>query len=455
MVQSERVTNLNANPLTKGKYVLYWMQQSQRVDYNHALEFAAEMANKSNVALVVFFAITPSFPEANLRHYYFMLSGIAEIYRALQARGIQFVVRIGDPIAGVVAMAKESVMLVTDCGYTSIQRSWRRDVAKRIDRTMIQVESDVVVPVTTASEKEEVGARTIRSKINRHLHDFLTPLKTVMVSRDSLNFKFDTVNVEDISGIIKRIKPDESVTEVKWIRGGSAQAHRTLEFFLEKRLSGFAKERNDPSKNHLSNLSPYLHFGQISPVYVAIEVAKRKSPDSDAFIEEMVIRRELSCNFTYYNKRYDRFDSIPEWAKNSLSKHDKDKRPQSYSLKTLEEAKTHDPYWNAAQLEMVYLGKMHGYMRMYWGKKIIEWTNNPQLAFKRALYLNNKYSLDGRDPNSFTGIAWCFGKHDRAWAQRAVFGKVRYMNDNGLKRKFDMDQYIKLVDKRIGEEKAG
>jgi deoxyribodipyrimidine photo-lyase len=200
--------------------------------------------------------------------------------------------------------------------------------------------------------------------------------------------------------------------------------------------------RNDPNKEYCSNLSPYLHFGQISPLTIALKIQATKDSNTGAFLEELIVRRELSMNYVYFNITYDSFDSLPSWAKTTLLKHAKDPRPYLYTEEELETAHTHDSFWNAAQREMTQTGKMHGYMRMYWGKKIIEWTSSPKEAFQLALRLNNKYELDGRDPNGFTGVAWCFGKHDRAWKERPIFGKVRYMNDAGLTRKFDMSTYI-------------
>ncbi|MGQ9671892.1 MAG: deoxyribodipyrimidine photo-lyase, partial [Candidatus Aminicenantales bacterium] len=189
----------------------------------------------------------------------------------------------------------------------------------------------------------------------------------------------------------------------------------------------------------------YLHFGQISPVYIALRAMKTKSRGADAFLEELIIRRELSLNFVFYNRNYDSFEALPAWAKQSLKSHEKNKRSSLYTLEEFEAASTHDPYWNAAQKEMLIKGKMHGYMRMYWGKKILEWCKTPEEAFRIALYLNNKYELDGRDPNGFAGVAWCLGKHDRPWPERPIFGNVRSMNDRGLKRKFDADKYVKMM----------
>jgi deoxyribodipyrimidine photo-lyase len=212
--------------------------------------------------------------------------------------------------------------------------------------------------------------------------------------------------------------------------------------FIKKKLDLYPVKRNDPNQDVTSHMSPYLHFGQISPLYIALRVIDSNSKGKEAYLEELIVRRELSHNYVFYNNKYDKYVSLPPWAKNTLNFHGRDKREYIYSLKDFEGAKTHDVYWNAAQKEMVLTGKMHGYMRMYWGKKILEWTKSPPEGFKIALYLNNKYELDGRDPNGYAGVAWCFGKHDRAWSERRVFGKIRYMNAAGLKRKFNADKYV-------------
>jgi deoxyribodipyrimidine photo-lyase len=259
--------------------------------------------------------------------------------------------------------------------------------------------------------------------------------------------KFDSIDLNNINKVTSTLNIDRSVKKVESFHGGTAKAKKHLENFIKIKLDHFQELRNDPSLDYLSNMSPYLHFGQISPVYIALRVLKTKSPGKEAFLEELLVRRELSMNFVFYNDNYDSFDGLPLWARKSLREHNRDKRKYLYTLKELENAKTHDSYWNAAQEEMKITGKMHGYMRMYWGKKILEWAKTPEKAFKIALYLNNKYELDGRDPNGFTGVAWCFGKHDRPWRERNIFGKIRYMNASGLKRKFDADQYVRKIEK--------
>jgi deoxyribodipyrimidine photo-lyase len=262
---------------------------------------------------------------------------------------------------------------------------------------------------------------------------------------ESLSLDFDSFDISDVGKAISKLHIDRTVQKVSSFQGGTQEARNHLEVFLEGKLDQFPELRNDPTLDYLSHMSPYLHFGQISPLFIALKASETKSPGTEAFLEELIVRRELSMNFVYYNKKYDLFEAVPEWAKKTLRAHKKDKRQYTYTLEELEPAKTHDPYWNAAQKEMVIKGKMHGYMRMYWGKKIIEWSRTPEGAFRSTLYLNNKYELDGRDPNGFTGVAWCFGKHDRPWGERPIFGNVRYMNDKGLRRKFDADGYVKRV----------
>jgi deoxyribodipyrimidine photo-lyase len=311
------------------------------------------------------------------------------------------------------------------------------------------VESDVVVPVEVASTKEEYAAATLRPKIQRLLDAYLLPLKENPVGKDSLSMRLGGLPMDDPGGLLQSLSIEKTVPAVKTFRGGTARAKMLLGDFIEQKLKYYGDRRNDPGLDYSSHMSPYLHFGQISPLYIALKVREKKGVSEEikkAYLEELVVRRELSMNFVHYNPRYDSLDAVPDWARRTLKEHGKDSREYRYSRSDLEKARTHDPYWNAAQKEMVLTGKMHNYMRMYWGKKILEWTPTPEEAFRVALYLNNRYELDGRDPNGFTGVAWCFGKHDRAWTERKIFGKVRYMNAAGLERKFDIGAYVRKVD---------
>lgn len=451
MIQTERVHILNDRSIRPGSYVLYWMQASQRTHYNHALEFAIRKANDLTMPIVVFFGITDRFPGANERHYVFMLEGLKEVRANLGAKGIRMVVRHGKPPEGVIELARQACLVVVDRGYLRIQKAWRRAAARRIQCPLIEVESDVVVPVEVASPKEEYAAATIRPKIRKHLDSYLVPLKSGRPKRSSLGMDFDSLGIEDVARTVAGLKIDRSVAGTGFFRGGTSEARRRLRRFLKDRLVHFGDLRNDPARDFLSNMSPYLHFGQVSPLFIALEVRKTGGRGAEAYLEELIVRRELSMNFVHYNPRYDTFACLPDWAKRTLAQHRRDKREYTYTLGQLEAARTHDPYWNAAQNEMCITGKMHGYMRMYWGKKILEWTPTPEEAFRVALKLNNKYELDGRDPNGFTGVAWCFGKHDRPWGERSIFGKVRYMNDKGLRRKFDIDAYVEKVGRLVGK----
>ena len=449
MIQPERIKQLNVQPVADKKYVLYWMQQAQRSEYNHALEYAIEQANHMHKPVLVCFGLTDDFPEANERHYYFMLEGLKETHEALAARGIQMIVQHGSPQIIAAKLAQDACLLVTDRGYLRIQRQWRKYVAENAACAVVQVETDVIIPLETVSTKEEYAAATIRNKIHRRLKEFLTPIRRNKVKHRSPQWKFKQFPIDDIEKAVHRLKIDHSVARVTEYHGGTSNAKKLLRRFIRNKLDSFAGDRNDPSKAILSSMSPYLHFGQISALYIARQVNTSQSKGVEAYLEELVVRRELSMNYVFYNPHYDRFKGLPDWAQKTLKQHTRDRRKNTYSLKQLENATTHDPYWNAAQQEMVRTGKMHGYMRMYWGKKIIEWTSTPEEAYRRALYLNNKYELDGRDPNGFTGVAWCFGKHDRPWPERKIFGKVRYMTADGLKRKFDIEKYVEQIGKIV------
>jgi len=445
MIQKERIKVLNKKGMKKGAYVLYWMQASQRAEYNHALEYAISKGNELHQPVIVFFGMTDHFPEANERHYTFMLEGLREVKQSLEKRGILMVILHKSPEMGAIQLAKGASLAVVDRGYLKIQKQWRSYAATKMNCPLIQVETDVIVPVEETSPKEEYAAATIRPKIHKKVSHFLVPLKQSVPAVQSLSPDFDSFDISDVDKAISKLHIDRNVQKVSSFQGGTKEARNHLEVFLEGKLVQFPELRNDPTLDYLSHMSPYLHFGQISPLFIALKALETKSPGTEAFLEELLVRRELSMNFVFYNEKYDSFEAVPEWAKKTLEAHKKDKRQYTYTLEELESAKTHDPYWNAAQKEMVIKGKMHGYMRMYWGKKIIEWSKTPGGAFQNALYLNNKYELDGRDPNGFTGVAWCLGKHDRPWGERPIFGNVRYMNDKGLRRKFDADGYVKMM----------
>ena len=454
MIQPERIRAFNNKSPTDGKFVLYWMQAAQRVEYNHALEYSIRKANELKKSVLVFFGITEDWPEANQRHYYFMLEGLQKVRKKLQAKGIRMVIRRKSPDDGAAELAKVAAMVVVDAGQLRIQKQWRQNAAQQIKCPLYEVETNLIVPVQVASDKENFSAGTFRPRITKQLNYYMVPLKHTRPKLDSLGLKFKSFDIENIDKAVSKLKIDHRIGKVDWYRGGTDQAKRRLRDFMKNKLDKFDRFRNDPCADCVSHMSPYLHFGQISPLYIALEVSKASGKGKEAYLEELIVRRELSHNFVYYHDKYDTFACLPPWAKRTLNFHRTDQREYVYSLEDFERAETHDPYWNAAQKEMVLTGKMHGYMRMYWGKKILEWSINPQTGFKIALQLNNKYELDGRGPNAFAGVAWCFGKHDRAWSERPVFGKIRYMNAAGLKRKFDSDAYVKKIESLEGASKV-
>lgn len=452
MIQEERIQHLSKKPFQKGRYVLYWVQAAPRVACNHAYQYAVREANRLSLPLLACFDLTPGYPEATSPHYRFMIEGLLSLSSALEEQGVLFTILTGVPGAAPLALGADAALVVTDRGYLRIQDGWRDQVADELECPLIQVETNVVVPVSAASPKEEWSAATFRTKITPQIERFLVPLEQKRPARSSLGVdpgsKKELPAESLLAGVLRDTPPSSSSLQpdpLPW-SGGENAAIEQLTGFIRRDLDRFPAGRNDPNAGALSCMSPYLHFGQISPVFIAQKVLASKSPAAGTYLEELIVRRELAMNFVHYNPNYDDYSGLPDWAKKTLTRHSADLREYSYRLDEFESAKTHDPSWNAAQREMVLTGKMHGYMRMYWGKKILEWSETPEEAYRTALSLNNQYELDGRDPNGYAGVAWCFGKHDRAWQERPVFGKIRYMNAAGLKRKFDVGRYVTRIE---------
>ena len=451
-IQVERVQNLNEAEVREGGYVLYWMQSSQRAEQNHALEYAVQRANDLDQRLLVVFGLTDDYPEANLRHYTFMLEGLKDAQEAIEKRGIEMVVREGSPEEVALEAGKDASLIVTDRGYMRPQKKWREKVAREADCLVTQVESDVVVPVELASGKQEHAARTLRPKIQEYLEDFLVALRPTRVEKRSKNMREDGLDLSDVEKVLDGMDLDRSVGALSHLyKGGNSEAKKIFRRFLKQGLGDYDANRNQPQTDYVSHMSKYLHFGHVSPIWLVLQAreASAKQNNIESFVEELVVRRELSMNFVFYNNDYDSYSNLPGWARKTLEEHKGDEREYTYTRKQLENAGTHDEYWNAAMKEMVHTGYMHNYMRMYWGKKILEWSNTPEHAYKTTLYLNNKYFIDGRDPNSFANVAWVFGQHDRGWTEREVYGKVRYMSSGGLERKTKPDQYVEKVEERI------
>lgn len=413
-------------------YILYWMVNAQRSEYNHGLEYAIYMSNKLSKPLVVFFGAEVEYQYK--RHRDFMFEGLRDVALGLKNRGIRFVVGNCSGEAGVSKLSSSAVMIITDKPYIKEEVAARDRLMELVNCPFVEVESNVLVPVEVVSNKEEYAASTIRRKLWSQISMGSFDFVEEVVSPD---LYYDGYLIEELD--LKDKLKDKEVDLI----GGSVEAHRKLEDFVDNKLVNYDL-RSNPSEDWCSGLSPYLHFGQISPVeiYLRMNDAGSGGIDVSGFLEELIVRRELAFNFVYFNRDYDKYECLPNWARASLGKHRDDIREYLYSLAELESCATYDVYWNSAQRELVASGIMHNYMRMYWGKKILEWSPTPELAYATAIQLNNRYSLDGFDPNSFAGVAWCFGKHDRPWKERSIFGMIRYMNDKGLIRKFKMEPYL-------------
>ncbi len=427
-----------------GGPVVYWMSRDQRMDDNWALIHAQDLALEKHRPLRVVFCLVRGFLEAGPRQYDFMLKGIAECSSLAAALNIPFDLIQGEPESALPRYLTQSraCCLVMDFDPLKIKKKWQAGVLEHSDIPACVVDAHNIVPCWEASEKQEYAARTIRPKIHRRLEEFLEPFPGLLPGSQA-----PANNALDPDKLLKDLKPGSGPPPVDWLMPGPGQALKTLDSFISQRLSGYSRDRNDPNRNALSCMSPYLHFGQICSQTIALKIRQESSASlesKDAFLEELIVRKELSDNFCHYNPDYDSFKGLPEWSRKTLTRHLEDKRAWLYSLQEFEQGLTHDPLWNAAQQEMVLTGKMHGYMRMYWAKKILEWTPSPGLAIEWGILLNDRYELDGRDPNGYTGILWSMGGlHDRPWKEREVLGTVRYMSYNGCRRKFDVDQYIK------------
>jgi deoxyribodipyrimidine photo-lyase len=470
----DRIVRQRPGKSEGGRRVIYWMQQAQRLVYNPALSYAAHQAESLGKALDVYFILFPDFAPAQRWHYKFMLQGLAETGRKLKEHGIALRILAAETCEPILQAAVEAHSLVLDMAYLKDQVKMRNSIFQdtKLQCEITEIDSEAVVPVHLASSKEEYSAATLRRKILPQINNFVTidlpalpkfkPGKTPPKTEFEYGGSFeDDKELWDWAKL--RINVAESQGPAKQVTGAHSCALKSLDTFISTKLSNYASLRNHPNLDIQSHLSAYLHFGQISPIEILRRIVEsRQIPITSvpalisdkahlsgmhqnvaAFAEELVVRRELAMNFCLYNPDYESSASLPDWAKSSLADHLHDPREADYPIERLELAETDDVYWNAAQMELLKSGKMHNYMRMYWGKRILAWCPSVEDAYDILAYLNNKYEMDGRDPNGWAGIAWCFGKHDRPWANRAIYGMVRYMNAAGLNRKFEMQAYLK------------
>jgi deoxyribodipyrimidine photo-lyase len=439
-------------PAAEGKAVVYWMQRAQRGIDNHAVNLAVAISNRLELPLVVYFAGISNFPHANLRHYAFLQQGLPDIEADLAERNIGFVMRRAPNESHERFFADvQAAMVIGDENPMREPERWRKQLAERLTIPFWTVDTDVVVP-SKLIEKAQFGAYTIRPRLYRLLPQYLVPYENPRAQvewkppaglhRDSLT--------EDMTRGWAEL--DRSVGPVASFHGGTHAALKRLKHFTTRIFATYDTQRNKPEVDGTSAMSPYLHYGHLGPQTIALAVAKAAEGDArleaakESFFNELIAWRELAVNLVKYNPQYDSPEAAEDWAKRSIAEHAHDERERIYTLGQLEAAQTHDELWNAAQIQMVETGWMHNYLRMYWAKKILEWTPDVATALKTAIYLNDKYLLDGRDPNGYAGCAWAIlGKFDRAWFERPVFGKIRYMSGASTGKKFDSKRYIRQM----------
>lgn len=413
------------------------MGRDMRVRDNWALLAAADLAARNQAPLRVLYVLPVTFLGATWRHYDFLLRGLEEVERRLRERGIGFQLELGLPDQVVPEAVARAGAVVCDTNPLRIVEQWKEGIAKSLPIPMYEVDAHNVVPWWVASSKPEFGAYTLRPKLLNLLPTYLAEFPEVP-TLDS-----DPLPVVDWVAIRAQVQADTSVGPVQQVPGEQAGLE-ALRTFLQ-RIDRYEEDRNNPNLDGQSGLSPWLHMGHISAQRVLLELGASPGSESakTAFRNEVLVWRELAENFCAYNPRYDSFDGAHDWAKTSLNQHRSDPREATYTYDQFAAGATHDDLWNAAQHQMVRSGKMHGYLRMYWAKQILAWTPSPEEALAIANRLNDRYSIDGNDPNGYAGTAWSIlGTHDRAWFERPVFGKVRYMNRNGCARKFDVAAYV-------------
>ena len=440
-MNTNRIKPLN-NLKFNGSSVCYWMQRDKRVQDNWALIHAQDLALKNKVPLYVCFTYLGKFKDANIRQYQFLFDGLKETSEKLNNKNIPFYLLKGNPIDEISKFIELNNIgcLVTDFSPLKVYQNRIDKVASKINIQFHQVDAHNIIPTWIASEKQEYAAYTFRPKVLKKIDEYLTDFPKIINHPIKPSIELKLINWEEV---INNLEIDFSVPKVNWLISGESAAESIFKKFINQSYHNYGDDKNNPNIDGTSNFSPYLHYGHISSQRIALSLYENEAIESKGFLEQLIVRKELADNFCYFNKSYDSYDGFPSWAKKSLDSHRNDEREYLYSISELEESNIHDNLWNAAQKQMVKTGKMHTYMRMYWAKKILEWSPTPEDALQNAIDLNDKYELDGRDPNGYTGIAWSIGGvHDRPWFDRPIFGQVRYMSYGGCKNKFDINSYI-------------
>jgi deoxyribodipyrimidine photo-lyase len=444
-----------------GKCVVYWMQRAQRALDNPALDLAVSVANTLGLPVVAFFSAIDNFPHANLRHYHFLQQGMVDVEHDLAERNIGFVMR-RPPNHEILPFVEEvkAALVIGDENPLRFMRAKRDKTASSIQIPFLTVDADVVVP-SRLLEKAQYAAYTARPKLEKLRSQWLKPCANAAAAhiwKKPRGLEHYDPKL-DITAGWKKL--DRSIGPVETFAGGTHAATRRLRWFLDNAFRSYAEKRGQPEVDGSTKMSPYLHFGHISPFTIALAAQKAVKDgkatiaDLDSLFNEMLIWRELAVNFVTYSDNYDSWECAEPWAKETIREHADDPRPHKYSLEQMRDARTHDDLWNAGQLQMVTTGWMHNRVRMYWAKKILEWSPNAATAFEWAVILNDSYLLDGRDCNGYAGIAWSIvGKFDRPWFDRPIFGKIRYMSRESTGKKFNSAKYIAEINALAGPQPA-
>jgi len=462
-----------------GQYVLYWMLAQRRTCYNFALERAVQWAKDLDLPLVILESVTLVYEFASPRQHVFLLQGMAENQKRAAVKDVTyfpFVERIpgerGDLLR---ALAERAAVVVTDEFPMAMRQELVADAARDFACKLEVVDACGLMPLRAAEITFPTAfafRRFLQKNLRGHLEHFpaADPLRNVKLPRCELD--------SQVLQLWPMAEPEKLLANRNWMNdlpllhdvtpvetvGGSTAAEKALRAFLDSKLAHYAERRNEPEEDFSSGLSPYLHFGMISVHQVFSELAKREEwsldklsdsvagkkegwwgmgANAESFLDELVTWREVGYNFNFLRSDYKEFDSLPPWALKTLNEHRKDKRKWIYSKEEFENAATHDPLWNAAQNQLRAEGRIHNYLRMLWGKKILEWSESPEAALEIMIELNDQWALDGRDPNSYSGILWCLGRYDRPWfPERDVFGQIRYMSSENTARKVKVKNYI-------------
>jgi deoxyribodipyrimidine photo-lyase len=445
----EKRSKVLRNKRYTGGPVVYWMSRDQRVDDNWALIYAVREADSKNVPLCVVFCLVPDYLGATQRQYSFMIDGLRQLGSKLEHQGIGFQLLEGLPGIEMPSFLHQvgAGELITDFDPLRIKMEWKRRVVVALDIPVVEVDAHNIVPCRVVSKSRVMSFASFHSKVMPLLPEFLVEHPGSKRPDHEWN---KVVPPIDWDSAVNNLRLDHAVEPLTWISPGEEAARIALETFCRERMSEYPEGMTNPSKNAQSDLSPYLHFGHLSSQKAVLEVRKTKAKESikSLFIEQIVVKKEIADNFCLHTPEYDSVGAFPAWARESINGHRSDVREHLYSLEQLDKGLTHDPLWNAAQSELVKRGKIHGYLREYWANKIMEWTRSPEEAFSFAIHLNDRYSLDGRDPSGYTGIAMVIGGlYDRPWQSKEVLGKVRRMTYTGARLKFDIHAYEEKIKK--------